>query len=52
MLGLGGENKVGDEGIFTSYSLPAYKEKKNKKEKNMLVKKYIYMLVICVSLFC
>lgn len=31
MLGLGGKNKVGDEGIFTGYSLPAYKKKKKEK---------------------
>ena len=37
MLGLVGENKVGGEGIFTPYSLPACKEKKTKKKKICLL---------------
>lgn len=44
MLGLEVGNGVGDEGLFTLYSLLVCKEKKNKKEKNMLVR--------CVSLLC
>lgn len=37
MLGLGVGNKVGDEGLFTLYSLLVCKEKKNKKEKICLL---------------
>ena len=37
MLGLGVGNGMGDEGLFTLYSLLVCKEKKNKKEKICLL---------------